>query len=168
MKKALLTIPLALTIAVAFLFATIPQNAYIAYCAGTPDAYGNQILNFKVYQNDTGAWVWKGTITSANYTAGFQIRVEEGPCVMFNVTVRLNKTMASNIAEAVTNTRVYMNISDAGAVWTNELMDDWNDGGVDVGPGTYYSVTYSEIWSDATKPLAGITYDISIKYEAYY
>jgi len=166
-RFSLIAIPLIAVLAFALSFSSYPL---LVYAAGTPDAYGNQIYYLRVYQWSGAAWIQQGeTVGFNNYTAGFQIRVNANQDVLFNCTVKLNYTMAANIAEAVTNTRVYMNVS--GGVWVNELLDDWNDGGID--QATWWSVTYSNEWDAGSSggdanPQAGTTYDISVRYEAYY
>lgn len=164
--KKISIIPLVVTLLVATLFLSSPQYCNLVYAAGVPDAYGDHIDLFQVWQNKTGTYLYKGAVSGANYTASFQIKVDAGPAIMFNVTIHLNYTFATNIAEAVTNTRVYMNVTGAGAVgWTNKLLAN-NDGGTD--GGTYWSVIWFDVWNEALCPAAGVTYTISALYQAYY
>jgi hypothetical protein len=159
----------AITLVITMLAAAalfLPAQTQLVYAAGSPDSYGDCILLFQVWQNNTGTYLFKGAVSSSNYTGNFQFRVDAGPAIMFNVTVCLNYAFATSISEAVENTRVYMNISGGGAVgWTNHLLAS-NNGGTDCG--TYWSVTWSDVWNEASHPAAETTYTVTVLYQAYY
>lgn len=165
LAKALPPALIAVLISALF-FGVFPNTKFLVYAAGTPDSYGNQIANCTVLQLD-GSWDVKGVVTSANYTSGVQIKVDADKNTRFNVTLKLNDTMAVDAAEAQTNTRCYINITytNGTVVISNTEMTDWTS--EDGGDGYYYvQTTYT--WTDAGYPEAGVTYYIYFKYEAYY
>lgn len=166
MKKFGMAIALGSLLAFALLFGFQHATVLVVRAAGAPDAYGNQIANCTVSQLD-GAWVVKGVVTSSNYTSGVQIKVDANKNTMFNVTLKLNNTFASNTDEAMSNTRCYINITytNGTVVVATTEMTDWE--AVNGGDGFYYVYT-TYTWTASGYPEAGVTYNVYLKYEAYY
>jgi hypothetical protein len=158
LSSLLLLIPLVLLV---FLGAT--KNTMLVFATGTADAYGDEISEVSVWQSTT----MKGNITHANYTSGVEIKVDALTATRFNVSVLLNDTFATTEAEAITNTRIYINITYTNGttiISTTEITDYYSE---DLGNGFYIVKSYY-LWNDATHhPIAGITYYVWFKYEIY-
>jgi len=139
------------------------NNVKLVFAAGSPDAYGDRIKEVSVWQSS----VMKGNVTYSNYTSGVQINVDALTATQFNVSVLLNNTFASSTAEAITNTRVYLNITYSNStvvISTTEITDYY---AVDNGDATYTVYSYY-LWDDATHhPIAGVTYYVWLNYEVY-
>jgi len=191
-KKYLIIIPLSLIIALA-LFSGIHHNTMLVFATGSsPDSYGNMIheVFFWTYNHTSDAWepiyyIWthdggshyfKSTWTNftvGTYSSGFTLSVKATTEIKFGIYVLLNDTFASSSAEALSNTRVYMNIStsDNAGNWTNHLMDDNSGANTDTHDGfSCYYIYYEEIWNATAQghPAEGETCEISYYYEAYY
>lgn len=125
------------------------------------DAYGDQI-------NYVEVWQWNGTayVLRANFTStGQSVRVEDNHVIKFVVSIKFNSTFASSQAEAISYTRVYMNITNGGTIWNNEELNNTEC----TGPtGNFYYLKEEGIWNSTGKPVAGVTYACSIVYQGYY
>jgi hypothetical protein len=82
----------------------------------------------------------------------------------FTVGIQINSTLASSTAEAISYTRVYMNITDGGSIWNNVEL---NNTACELS-GSYYYLTEQGHWNATGKPVAGVTYACSVLYQAYY
>jgi len=158
MKKrylALLLIPML----IAVMFADFGKYSIIqiAFCA---DSYGNDINYVEVWQWNGSAYVLKHNFTSS----GGSTRVNDGQVVKFVVSIKLNDTLASSNTEAVDYTKVLMNITDGGSIWTNEEL---NNTAVS-SSGGFYWLKEEGIWNQTGYPQAGVTYTCDILYQAYY
>jgi len=146
----------------ALVFPLFNMTNFKVFASGTPDAYGDRIYEVSIWQNS----IMKGNITYNNYTLGVQVKVDAQILTRFNCTVKLNSTFASSTNEAITNTRVYLNITYTNGttvVATTEMTDyyAWLNGNF------YYVKSYYD-WNDpATHPIAGTTYYVWFKYEVY-
>jgi len=143
------------------------SNTFLVFAAGTADAYGDQINTVDVFQYVDSAWVWKGQVTKTNYTSGIQVKVDALTETRFNCSVLLNSTFASSTSEAITNTRVYLNITYANGttvIATTEITDYAATGPT----GNQYTVYSYYLWNDPTHhPIAGTTYYVWFKYDVY-
>lgn len=80
--------------------------------AGTPDQYGNQILNSSIAQDVGGVWASRGVVTSANYTAYTDLYGVINESTLFSCVVRLNYTWAGSSSQATGRTAVYLTVAD--------------------------------------------------------
>jgi len=163
-KKAMLFVSAFLTVILLLALTNIVDRAILGvYASGTPDAYGDRIFEVSVWQNN----IMKGNITYDNYTLGVQVKVDALTTTRFNCTVKLNSTFASSTAEAMTNTRVYINITYTNGtviISTTEMTDYAATGPT----GDYYYVKSYYTWDDSTHhPIAGVTYYVWFSYEVY-
>jgi len=125
---------------------------------GNPDTYGNAIVWLTVEQWDGVSWdVLLNHSTAINWT----VRVEDDTPTRFQVKWRLNNTLANSIAQAVEYTRVLMNIT---GIWTNKELTNVASSS---DPNFYYGVERG-VWNQTGYPQAGMTYDVTTRYEAYY
>jgi hypothetical protein len=100
-----------------------------------------------------------------NWTSsGESIRVVDSLPLKFYVGISFNSTYASSSSEAISFTRVYMNISDSGSIWVNEELNNTSC----VLSGDYYYLEELAAWNQTGKPESGITYAFSTRYEGYY
>jgi len=128
---------------------------------GTPDAYGNVIMNLTIHQWDGDSWELLQTVTTdTNWTQ----RVVDSQPINITVCWRLNNTLASSEAEAVSYTRVYINLTDGGTIWNNEEMNNTSSGS----DASYYYGYELAHWNQTGLPTSGVTYDVATRYEAYY
>jgi len=136
------------------------QNAHIfVHAIGDPDSYGNVIVWMCIYQHNGSAWnLLQNVTSSSNWTQ----RVVDSQPINFTVKWRLNDTLATSEAEAVTFTKVTMNISQS--VWTNEEL---NITSTDSDASFYYGIERGH-WNQTGMPASGVTYEVATKYEAYY
>jgi len=154
----LLVIPLMFLI-----FNGTNPKAFITFASGTPDAYGDCIYEGSVWQSS----VMKGNVTYNNYTSGVQVKVDALTATTFNCTVKLNSTFASSTSEAISNTRVYLNITytNGTVVVSSTEMTDYSATGPS---GDQYTVYSYYLWNDPTHhPIAGTTYYVWFRYEVY-
>jgi hypothetical protein len=166
MKKEL--IMLTATVSVLILMFAVAYNvlpSMIVYASGTADSYGNRIANLNIEQYISGSWVSKGYVDYNNYTSGIQFKIVDNVQTRFTVTVWLNKTMASSQSEAIANTRNYINITYANGTVVVSDTEMTNSGSAEYT--TYWAVTDTYTWS-TNLPVAGETYYVYIKYQAYY
>ena len=160
-RKASLTfgaIALAIMISVAigvFMQRSGLTPSYLAFAVGsTPDAYGNKIAQFTVFQ--VGGWF--DATSYLDYTSGMTIEISANTVTWLQIHVHINKTLTSQ-GDADDYTRVYMNISHGKK--TNELLT-WFSTASD---GDFYRVIYNcTNWTPATDT----AYQVDVRYEAYY
>jgi len=133
-------------------FLTQPKHTVFAV-----DSYGNDINFIEV-------WQYNGTdyILLANFTSsGGSVRVHDNWVINFTVGIRFNSTLASSTAEAISYTRVYMNIT---GIWINVELNNTSCTLI----GNYYYLTEQGHWNQTGYPEAGVTYTCSIVYQGYY
>jgi hypothetical protein len=133
------------------------KDTMIVYAA---DSYGNDINFIEVWQYNGSAWNLLANFTST----GGSVRVHDSWATNFTVGIRINSTLVSSVSDAIAYTRVYMNITDGGAIWTNAEL---NNTACSLS-GSYYYLTEQGYWNQTGKPVAGVTYACSILYQAYY
>jgi hypothetical protein len=145
-------------IGVSLLVETQPDFIYIVFAV---DAYGNDLDYISVYQwNTTGTPHWT---LRANFTAtGGTVRVEAAKALNFTVAMRLNGTLVSSTAEAILYTNIKMNITTG--IWTNKELN--NSACSYSAP--YYRLRETGKWNVTAEPVAGTTYQASVKYFAEY
>jgi len=122
------------------------------------DAYGNDIQYVEIHQYNGTHWNLVENFTST----GGSCRVNDEWPTNFTVSIKFNSTFASSTAEAISYTRVYMNISES--VWTNAELNNTACSLV----GSFYILTEQGHWNETGKPEAGITYECSVLYQGYY
>jgi hypothetical protein len=121
--------------------------------ASPGDAYGNDIKFIEV---------WEGSVLKANFTtSGGSVRINASKTITFNVTVWFNSTLASSQSEAVSYTRVYLNIT--GVVTNAELTNVEVSGPV----GGFYKLVERYVVAAGTLS-EGQTYACSVLYQGYY
>lgn len=153
-----------LLIPILLISSMISKDTFFVFAdSGTPDAYGDRISECSIWQSAT----MKGNITYSNYTSGVQVSVDALTVTRFNVTIWLNDTFATSTAEAITNTRVYLNITYSNGTTVISTIEMTDYYAVDLGTG-FYAVKSYYLWNDATHhPIAGLTYYVWLKYEVY-
>jgi hypothetical protein len=133
---------------------------FIAYGA---DSVGNDIYAFEVYQYNGSVW----NLVVNNTASGNTSRIHDAWATAFRVGIKLNKTLASSDAEAISFTRcnlTIMNITDSKLVWTNVTLNNTATIGSDA---TYYYHWKLGNWT-TDLPLAGVSYNCTVYYDAYY
>jgi len=120
---------------------------------GSPaDSYGNDILSIAVYEDN----VLKTNLTASGGT----VRLNASKTITFNVTICLNKTLASSQNEAIQYTRVYLNIT--GVITNAELTN------VKIWEGTNFYYLIEKYTVNPNTLIGGQTYACTFKYQAYY
>lgn len=137
-----------------------PFNVTLIQMVWAADVHNNDILWVAVYQWNGSAWVLRNNFTSS----GGSTRIHHEQVVNFTVRIKLNSTLASSTTEAVSYTRVYMNITNGGSIWTNEELNNT----AATLSGDFYLITEEGIWNETGKPVAGTTYSCTVDYDAYY
>ena len=136
------------------------QYSHLIAYASPADAYGNDINYVEIWQYNGTTWILKANFTSS----GGSVRINNNQQVKFNVGIRLNSTLASSSDEAISYTRVYMNITyDGTFVWQNVELNNTSCQLV----GNFYYLIETGTWS-TNLPIAGKTYACTILYQAYY
>jgi hypothetical protein len=153
MKRRILTLACFAVLVLALLM--IPQKwtfLHVVY-ASPGDAYGNDIKFIEV---------WEGNTLKANFTAsGGSVRVNASKAITFNVTIWFNNTLASSQSEAVSYTRVYLNIT--GVVTNAELANVKVSGPT----GGFYILVERYVVAAGTLS-EGQNYECTFKYQGYY
>ena len=134
-----------------------PNGTFIRL-AWAADAYGNDIQFVEIHQYNGTDWNLVENFTSS----GGSCRVHDGWPTNFSVSIKFNSTFASSTAEAISYTRVYMNISES--VWTNEELNNTACSLV----GSFYILEEQGHWNQTGKPESGVTYECSVLYQGYY
>lgn len=153
-----------------FAFAPRPSGVRLVVAAGTPDAYNQEFYYIAVYQKSavSGLWVLKANITSALYSAGYNVNINPNESIRFFSCAGINNGFATSEAEALSYTRSYITIT--GEV-TRTLMTDDNATEYPDGLGTYYTwaVKSHYYWSPSGgKPIAGETYAVLFEFQGYF
>jgi len=158
--------PFSIAIALLLVFALISSLNYptlfVIRVYGA-DAYGNQIHYIEVYTyfSSNTSYVLK-----ANFTAtGGSVRIPDNQYVRFVVRIKLNSTLASSTDEAISYTRVYMNITNGGSIWLNKELNNTVCWGAYQ---SFYWLKERGDWNQSGYPVSGVTYSCSAKYQAYY
>jgi hypothetical protein len=159
-KKLLITVPICIILALTLMHVDSGTFIRVAY-ASPADSYGNDILFIEVWQYNGSGYVLMHNITSTGGT----YRINDNQTTLFNVTVCFNSTLASSQSEAVSFTRVYMNITDGGTIWNNQLLTNIAVSGPTNG---FYYLVKQATWNSTGYPVAGTTYSISTLYQGYY
>lgn len=168
-KKASLISAVALALMVSMAAGLFMQHSglapksYLVFAGDSnPDEYGNQIEYVRVWQNKTGSWETAVIIYDFNYTQDMTVEIDANYPTYLSISVYINRTLCeNNINLADDYTRVYVNVS---TVFTNQLAT-WQESNGDLPPFTIYRVLYTTTtWTPATDT----TYDVTVKYEAYY
>ena len=133
-------------------------NGAFIHLAWAADAYGNDIQFVEIHQYNGSAWNLVENFTSS----GGSTRVHDGWPTNFSVSIKFNSTFASSTAEAISYTRVYMNISQS--VWTNEELNNTACSLI----GDFYVLEEEGHWNQTGKPESGVTYECSVLYQGYY
>ena len=143
-----------------FMQNTPDQALFNILYAGSPDEYGNQILNVSVSQDVGGIYKLRGIVTESNYSKGSDIYGFINETTRFNVIVALNYSWAESSSLAVSHTNVYITIL---GEYSDQIMDYVSIDLVSQGQG--WILEYQFIWSDDGKPDPG-SQTISFEYEA--
>ena len=158
--KIILTL-LALTLILSVVFAVWLNQTNLAhlkvYAAGNPDAHGNKIQYCYIYENGS----WLETISTSNYTQGQTIDVESNVPVYLVFRVYLNNTFADDSDDAVSKTRVYLNVT--GEYINENLASSGN--GTD---GSFYYVDYGSSSTSNWTTATDTTYTVDARFDAYY
>ena len=180
-KLAIFGIPVgavAIALAVILAFSSMSQIGFSVlrvYAAGTPDEFGNYIYSVDIWQGPVGSTYDSSTftsvftkvaqITSSDYTEGQTITINSQNSTVIIVVVYLNKTLASDVNDAVSKTKVIMNIT---SICTNfELYAlSWSS------LTDYYKIEYSNVDDSHGDNVytfsADQSYTVEIEYQAYY
>lgn len=134
----------------------IKMPSVFAY--GTPDSYNNTIIWHTVEQWNGTSWVILQNVTTAS--SWTQTVVDSQP-IRFQVKWQLNNTLASDEVEAVSYTKMLMNIT---GIWTNQEFNNTASSS----DATYYFGVELGTWNQTGKPESGLTYNVATRYEAYY
>ena len=160
-----LRIPLAISIMIIILIVILVYPMIfgfsfisIVYAA---DAYGSDITHIEIYHHNGTAWVLVGNCTSSS---GQSYSVHDTWPIKFLVNMKFNNTLASSTAEAISYTRVYMNITNGGSIWTDEELNNTACSEV----GDFYELEEEGVWNATGYPVAGVTYECSVLYQGYY
>jgi len=156
LKRKFLVLTLILPLLLVSLL-MMQKDTMIVYAA---DSYGNDINFIEVWQYNGSAWNLLANFTST----GGSVRVHDSWATNFTVGIQINSTLVSSVSDAIAYTRVYMNITDGGSIWTNAELNNTSCSL----SGSYYYLTEQGYWNETGKPVAGVTYACSILYQAYY
>lgn len=153
--SGLITATLIVTIVLSLFMQYVPKSTMV-YAAGTPDSYGNQIDYVRIFQG--GQQVY--TITYSNYTSGMTIDIDANVITYLTIEVSLNETLV--VGNPQDFSRVYLNVS---TIYTNLLVPSTGYSGPVAG---FYSVTFGSSTTTEWTTGTDITYECSVRYEAYY
>ncbi len=134
----------------------------VAYGAGTPDSYGNQIGSIEYWQNSTGVWALVSSVTSSEYVYNIYKTIPSSECTIIYVIVWLNISFAATSDLAKANVRCHITISDVVANYEMQNLT------AEAGP-WYWRVllTYPNSGSYWT-PAVDTNYTVTVQYEAYW
>lgn len=181
-KKILLVIPLVIVLSITLLIQNPSTTIRFAWATGSsPDAYGNRICSLNAEQHNGTDWNWFTTGYSYNglvenfdssvtnavaYSYGQDWwRVKDNQPIQFRLCVYLNKTFATDGANAQSNVKAYLNIT--GGAYS--LLNEEFVFGIGISQNaTYWRVVGYYNWNVTSYPVVGITYNMVIRYEAYY
>jgi len=131
------------------------------WAIGTPDAYGNVIMNLTIHQWNTTHWV---EILFWDNDTNWAVRVEPDLAINLTFWLRLNNTLAASVNQAVDYTQVLTNITNGGAQWTNEEFNNT----ASASAGSYYYYQEQGFWNMSGVPAAGTDYTVVSDYNAFY
>lgn len=160
-SRVVVTSLLMSLILIAGVFVSSP-NSFIelGFCG---DLHNNDFRNIAVYQ-------YNGTATNLvkNFTAtGGSERILDSQPIDFEVVVKLNLTLASSTSEAKTFTRANMTITRTDTsvkIWDNVAL---NQSATVTSDANFYYVTFLGNWTSVLA-VAGVTYNCTTVYQAYY
>ena len=124
------------------------------------DSYGNDINWVAVYQWNGSDYELRHNITSSGGT----YRIYDNQTTKFVVNIKFNSTLASSSAEAISFTRIYMNITNEGTIWNDAELNNTDCNLV----GDFYILNENGVWNSTGKPTGGVTYACSVLYQGYY
>lgn len=159
MKGKLSVLVLLVILFGAFLVFNKSEPTFLVYAIGTPDAYGNVIMWHTIEQWNGSAWVILKNVTTAS---SWIQRVADSTPTRFQIKWRLNNTLASGTSQAVSYTKVLMNITSG--IWTNKELNNTSSSS----DASYYYGVELGTWNVTGKPVSGTTYNVTTRYEAYY
>jgi hypothetical protein len=134
-KRLLVAVPI-----VVLIFALLSyHNGTFLNLVYAADSYGNDINWVAVYQWNGTAYVLRWNITSSGVT----YRITDNQTTKFVVNIKFSSTLASSTVEAISYTRVYMNITDGGTVWLNEELNNTSCTLV----GSFYILNENGVWN---------------------
>lgn len=159
MRMRKIEVVFAMSLIAIAVIALLPQSPFTRMVFAA-DSYGNDINFVEVWQHNGTDWNLLDNFT----TTGGSVRVHDSWVLNFTVGIMVNSTLVSSVSDAIAYTRVYMNITDGGAIWNNVEL---NNTACSLN-GSYYYLTEQGHWNATGKPVAGVTYACSILYQAYY
>ena len=113
------------------------------------------IIDLTVSQYVGGEWVTRGVVEDD----GFSITVQPDQPTNLTMKVQIFSPYAESVPQSLTNTRVYISISD-------EIVNALMTGKSAYASGEGYIVTHSYYWDDG--PEDGIDYPTTFDYQVYY
>jgi len=137
----------------------IQQNpkSFLAFAVGSqPDSYGNKINFVAIYQN-RGGGQWSTSIQYSAYQSGMTVEIVANYPTWIMVSVFINQTLVTGAPADIV--RVYLSVA---GVKTNELMTVYGTYGPAFG---FYQVLHN---STQWTPESGVTYGVTVNYQAYY
>lgn len=141
--------------------ARVPPFAILrVWCYGTPDSYGNRVLWHTVEQHNGTDWELLHNHTTAS-VGNFSVRVYPDTPTRFIIRWRLNETLTDDNSTARDETRINMNITDGGTIWS---MEELNATGIVSSDANYYYGLELGLWNWTGYPVAGVTYDVETAY----
>jgi hypothetical protein len=156
MNKTKIILAILISISLITLFRSFNDTFLIVKKVYASDSYGNDINYIEIYQYNGSSWNLVTNFTSS----GGSERIHDNWQTRFLVNIKLNSTLATSTSEAISYTRVYMNIS---TVWTNVEL---NNTSCSLN-GDFYWLLEEGNWTTSL-PSLGVTYSCSVNYQAYY
>lgn len=155
MNKSYLLLLIPILLGALLLTSGSPYFVLNVYCA---DAYGNDITHITIFQNGS-------MLVNFTATDGSQ-RVSDGIQIDFEVYIKINSSLVASSAEAISYTRVNMSIMNVNTtyVWNNVPLN--SSATATLIGSYYYHVKYGN-WT-ASLPEAGVTYNCTVVYQAYF
>lgn len=135
---------------------------FLQLAFAAPDSLGNDINYVEIYQWNTSDWEYVYNFTSSGGSA----RIHDSWQTRFNVSIKYNSTLASSTAQAISYTKVLMNItkiSTSTLIWTNVELNNTSC----VLNGSYYYLVEQGDWN-STLAEAGESYNCTSDYQPYY
>ena len=145
---------LIFTLLLGYLISIVPNNRTVMLVFAS-DSYGNDINFIEVWQWQGSDYELKDNFT----TSGGTSKVDEDQAIKLIISIKFNDTLASSEAEAITNSRIYMNISEG--IWTNEELNNTSCSH----SGDFYWLKENGVWNQSGYPVVGVTYDCQVDYD---
>jgi len=158
MKKLFLTSFAVTILSISLFFSSNHDSIFMVYGIGTPDEYGNVLCWHTVEQYNGTDWV---ILLNHTTSSDWSQRVEAEKPIRFQIEWRLNNTLAIDEAEAISYTKILMNIT---GIWTNKELNNTSSRSDE----TYFYGVELGTWNQTGKPQSGVTYNVQTRYEAYY